>query len=497
MPEPSAPRSPRKPRRDTEVPSLPVAFSGTEALPDLVDRCLRAAVDPLLGFISSNPHITHPHAGTWPDSVAQGFFRWDRNRDPSRDVRDHERDPYVLTRWLRDTWGCDGGWTVLTARGITSQDVEQLFQLRNGHAHNQYVADPPLGASQVQDGLGTLHRILNAIGAPAQEAYVLRAYEIAREKAERLTKRKQWLGLSSDEPAGRPHTVGLHWTEPEPETLKPQAWWLVHLDGRGELQGSVVPRSTEDVLKYLDRFQDADTPVLMGCAFCLSVPVWLAEHCAVLERLPAPEAMWRVAEEHAEPAYDASSLIANVNSALGLEDGPFWRGDANEPDPNSAADRPDMRATELSVKKQTEAQPSSVFRVGGDASVGALALWGMPVLPWLRESGFRIWPFEEPGRRTVVEIFPRSLWAATQPEHPVRSRPADREQFLSGRAAVGLGGGTQETFLTERRAFDALLTAWALRRYGGNLARTPRGSRPEAVVEGEIWLPTPSSKRPG
>ncbi len=47
--------------------------------------------------------------------------------------------------------------------------------------------------------------------------------------------------------------------------------------------------------------------------------------------------------------------------------------------------------------------------------------------------------------------------------------------------------------MTERRAFDALMTAWALREFGGNLKYLPWG-KGHSALEGEIWLPT--SNRP-
>lgn len=470
-------------------------FNGSEGLPDLVDRCLRVAVGPLLTLISSRPDITHETAGRWSEAVEKRVFRWSEEQ-PSRRVRDHPKDPYILTRWLCDTWNRDGGWTTLIDAGITHDDVRDLFRLRNGHAHNQYESgDAPLEASDVRDGLGNLCRILDAIGAPEEAKYVRSAQDIAGGKAKGSAKRKQWLDLRSDEPRGVTHTVGLHWTEPAPDSLKPEAWWLVDLDADGVLKSPVTPQSTDEVLAYLGRFQEAGESVLLGCAFCFSVPKWLGDRLASESGIPAPDVLWRAADRCAEPAANAAELIESINAELDAGPGPFWRGDLNEVDPISASRHPGMRATEKAVQKQTEARPSSVFRVGGDASVGALALWGMAILPWLRESGFAIWPFDDPGPRTAVEIFPRSLWSATNPGRPVRSRQSDREAFFDGRASVGLGGATRDVFVKERRAFDALLTAWSLRRYGGNIARSPDGSSPAAAVEGEIWLPTPNSKR--
>ncbi len=474
---------------------LPLPITGDEDLADLVDRSLRAAAEPLRDYVRKDPDLEHRYAGTWQHAVRNNLFKWSLDARESRSIRDHDLDPHILIKWVLTTWNLPDAWPCLHDAGISKEHIELIFKLRNGHAHNRYVSSvEPFEPGDVSSGLGALRAVMAAIGDKAAAQYVQSAYEVADRRAKRLTKRKRWKDLRDDEPSGTPHTVGLHWTEPDPQTRKPAAWWLVHLDHSGQLKSAPVPQSTTDVRDYLAKFVENDQPVLLGCAFCFSVPRWLGERCASQNNDPLPECVWAVVEEAASGAANAKDLVRSINEALGLEDGPFWQGDTNDPDPNEAAGRASLRRTEVRVQKATEAKPSSVFRVGGDASVGGLALWGMPMLHWLRSQGFSIWPFDPPGKRTVVEIFPRSLWSATQFDSAVPSLPGDRTRFLDGHP-YGDGGGTRETLLKERRAFDALMTAWALRNYGGNISRYVLGSS-ESAVEGEIWLPTPNGARP-
>ncbi len=475
---------------------LPLPITGDEDLPDVVDRSLRAAVEPLRTYVRKHTDVKHKYAGTWQDAVGKALFKWKLGTIESRDIRDHDRDPHILIKWVLTTWDNGDAWPGLRDAGISKEHIELVFKLRNGHAHNRYVSSvEPFEPGDVSRGLGALRAVMDAIGDKAAAQYVQSAYEVADRRAKRVTKRKQWKGLRGDEPSDTPHTVGLHWTEPDPQTRKPAAWWLIHLDPSDQIKSAPVPQSTTDVRDYLAKFVENDQPVLLGCAFCFSVPHWLGEYRASQNNDQLPECVWAVVEEAASGAANAKDLVRSINEALGLGDGPFWQGDTNVPDPNEAAGRMSFRRTEKYVQRATEAKPSSVFRVGGDASVGGLALWGMPMLRWLRSIGFKIWPFDPHGKRTVVEIFPRSLWSATQFDSAVPSLPGDRTRFLDGHP-YGDGGETRETLLRERRAFDALMTAWALRNYGGNISRSVRGSKDKSAVEGEIWLPTPNGARP-
>ncbi len=422
------------------MPDLPPPLSGPEDLPDIVGRALRAAVPPLHTLVSYYPDLTHKHAGAWKDAVAGGFFKWTGSHtDGGHRARDHGHDPSILLRWIRDTWK-DGPWHKRFGSDAGLDQVRRAIDLRNQHAHNGYDRpDGPLDAGNVRDGLMALEEILRAIDAEHERAYVEHLFMEAAKRADQMTKRKQWKALKRDAPAGAPHTVGLHWTEPNPETLMPERWWLIHLDPQGDIQGPTHSLSTDDALRYLDGFVRDDKPALVGCAFCFSVPWWLASDQASTPDKPAFQAVWDVCDEATMTVQSTGELIAALNRGFGMEEGPFWRGDVNEPDPNGTAGRATMRRTEEQVAQQTEAQPSSVFQIGGDASVGALAVHGMPLLSLLRCSGYQIWPFGEPERRTVVEIFPRSLWASTQYESPVHSRPADRERFVESRG-YGRGG---------------------------------------------------------
>ena len=478
------------------VASLPPPLTGTEDLPDLVGRALRAAVPPLHRLVSRYADLREEHVGTWREAVDAEFFNWRGVKTDPSGSRDHDHDPYILLKWILETWR-DGPWQKQLAPQAGKSEVDRVFNLRNQHAHNRYDhSQHPLDAGDVRDGLMALETILSALKAEPERTYVDSLSVEAATRANNMTKRKLWKNLRKDRYPEQVHTVGLHWTEPDDETLRPDRIWLVHFEPDGKLNCPSGTMSVDDALDYLERFAAQDQAVLLGCAFCFSVPAWLitaVSQASQASGLDAVEIAWNICEQAGVKVSSVRELIGELNTGFGATAGPFWRGGANEPDPNGSAKQETMRQTEKAVAESTGAQPSSVFRVGGDASVGALAVEGMPLLPHLRAAGYRIWPFEQPGARTVVEVFPRSLWAATQYDRPVHSLPIDRERFVKERDYGG-GGRTKERLMQERRAFDALMTAWALREYGGNVHRLPWGTGLSAV-EGQIWLPTPHSER--
>lgn len=92
----------------------------------------------------------------------------------------------------------------------------------------------------------------------------------------------------------------------------------------------------------------------------------------------------------------------------------------------AVADRPQFRQTELDVRARG-IRPKSVFQLVGAGQVGRGSLYGMQALHRLAAAGFRIWPFDPPGRPLVVEIFPRLLTRAV-----VKSNAQAPEYALEG-----------------------------------------------------------------
>ncbi len=121
----------------------------------------------------------------------------------------------------------------------------------------------------------------------------------------------------------------------------------------------------------------------------------------------------------------------------------------------------------------------------------------MPILAKLRKRGARgvaIWPMDHPqlpDGLTCVEIFPRSVWTSVYPaELPWSKKNVMRRwNFIAHRRLDGIviSNSSAVQLATDERAFDALLTAWALRQHGGTLGRVL--DDPVALIEGRIWVP--------
>ena len=487
--------------------ALPPRLTGTEDLADIVGRALRAAVGPLHKLASSHPDVAHKNVGTWSHATSVGHFPFNEHKEEAKTNRDHERDPSILLKWIVFTWHhprksgkkrlVNGPWQRILRPAAGKRDFQKVLDLRNAHAHNDYDRTVnPLDAAEVGAGLQALTKILAALKAEEERTYVesLYAETAKRERRDSRVKRHRWKDLKRDQPIDT-HTVGLHWVEITPEEPRPKKLWLVHLPPDGPMKSPNGAIDPDYALHYLLSFSPQDR-VLVGCAFCFSTPSWLVERVTGEPGQMPVERMWQRFSDSACSTSASEDLIGQLNAQFGCESGPFWSGDANEPNPNSQRDQEEMRDTERFVAEQTNARPSSVFMVGGDAGVGALAVDGMALLlPELRKDDFRIWPFDQAGPRTVVEIFPRSLWAATQYNSPVHSRPTDRENFVESQN-LGLGGQTRDRLIAERRYFDALMTAWALQEYGGNIHRFPKPDpASKSSLEGRIWLPTPNAER--
>jgi hypothetical protein len=486
-----------------ELSELP-PLRGDELISDLGDRGLRLLAEPLYAVVREVP-ARHWHAGEWADVEREGRLRLSKPKQgeakESATARDgsawhHWRDPDVLLRWIEATWkDHQRDWQERLGPNIGRDDIRAMCNFRNAHAHNNYARTKrPLRDIDVRGALVTIQHVLTAIDSSREGNYVAEMVQVLERRTQGSRRFTRWQGLRSNRPRPSAHTFGLHWVEPEIEDpdRSPGRWWLAHLDRSGKLQGGLGRHTTEYVIDYLTSF-DPTEPVLGGCAFCFSTPAWFAHKLAGSTGKGTPwQDVWLAVEQATSGSETADVVAASLNAECGTPDTPFWLGWQNQPDPNSATGLPTMRATEEDVLRDTEARPESVFRIGGAASVGGLAVWGIPTLRRLRESGYQVWPLDEPGGWTIVEIFPRALWSATQPGAAVRSSQRDRVNFLDDHLDLARGSAIGETIVSERRAFDAVYTAWALRRYGGNVEKAAPPDSPYAT-EGRIWLPSPPS----
>ena len=114
----------------------------------------------------------------------------------------------------------------------------------------------------------------------------------------------------------------------------------------------------------------------------------------------------------------------------------------------------------------------------------------MPHLARLRAAGASIWPFDDAGPLTVVEIYPRLFTG------PVvkRSAPARRAAVAGDRRVPA---ALVEDVVASEDAFDAALSALAMAEHLVDLGRlraaTP-GSPP--ALEGALWRPPEAVRAP-
>lgn len=352
--------------------------------------------------------------------------------------------------------------------------------VRNGGVFNRAKHSEPITIDDAIVGLGTLREMMQAIGARTEADYMARPLNSLLRK--RLAKEARRM-RPKRRPVGKGvRTIGVHWNEPEESA--PGWWWVATMDDEQDIR---LERgwSTARVVRYL---QNQSPPFLAGLAFCFSAPRKYVE-----ERWSGdPSRLW---DECAKLTADSDftplpdELIGDIVRELGK---PFF-APQNGDRPPDLSDREMLRRTERDVRTKTEAVPKSIFEVGTRGTVGALALYGMPLLSELRSDAIAIWPFDKRviDGGTCVEIFPRSLWAAVFPgtDPALKGDREIRAAFLADKenGLTGVSAEIRSNLVAEHRAFDAMLTAWALRRYGRDLPVPPDVK--SAVLEGQIWIP--------
>ncbi len=272
--------------------------------------------------------------------------------------------------------------------------------------------------------------------------------------------------------------VGVHWVQPR--RVVPGSWLVVALLP-GEDAAVEVDLTSDEVVKYL---LGLSKPVVAGIAFCFSAPAWFVQR----EHQGKVADLWRWAEK-AAGGDDRHRISDDLPEPF-----QFVKGDAAIRSPKARGWEKLFRETEMTIFNELAVEPASVFDIGGEGSVGALAIKGMPILAELRKRGAAIWPMDDPqlpDGLTCVEIFPRSVWTSVYPAELPRSKKnvMRRWNFIADRREDGIviSDSSAVELATDERAFDALLTAWALRRYGGNLRAV--ADDPVALIEGRIWVP--------
>ncbi|GAA4876289.1 hypothetical protein [Actinomycetospora straminea] len=219
-----------------------------------------------------------------------------------------------------------------------------------------------------------------------------------------------------------------------------------------------------DGVAALLRKRAAAGPLVAGLDFSFALPAWFArEHgCADVA------ALWDLV------AREGERWLRECRP-------PFW-GRGATPRPPLDPARPGFRVTEEAARADG-LDPRSTFQIGGAGAVGTGSLRGMPHLARLRAAGFAVWPFDDAGPATLVEIYPRVHTG------PVVKRSATARRAVAG-ADPRIPAALLDDVVATEDAFDAALSALALAEHRdelGDLRAAPAGS-PEAL-EGALWRP--------
>lgn len=120
----------------------------------------------------------------------------------------------------------------------------------------------------------------------------------------------------------------------------------------------------------------------------------------------------------------AADLNTRIAAATGAPSGPFWgrpnelRLAALDPKRPSGTHVKKLRMCEVAARKQTKTKPKSPWQLTGAGSVGSQSLMGLPTVHRLLErfEDATLWPFEDPGRIVIGEIYP-SLFEQRAPKY--------------------------------------------------------------------------------
>lgn len=223
-----------------------------------------------------------------------------------------------------------------------------------------------------------------------------------------------------------------------------------------------------DVEAWLLGFARDQAPVVAGLDFSFSYPAWfLREHGCQ----DAP-AFWAQAAQHGE-------------QWLREPHPHFWgrRKGSGPPTTHRAPDWLGYRLCERTILP-TKRLPLSSFQIGGAGAVGTGTLRGMPMLARLRTAGWSVWPFDAPKLPLLVEIYPRALTGPV-----IKSDPAARETYLQAPRFASLTPRVCAQAVAGEDAFDALVSALAMRDHAQTFALLPQAADTTTRLEGAIWQP--------
>ena len=260
-----------------------------------------------------------------------------------------------------------------------------------------------------------------------------------------------------------PRYIAVDWSGARDAAEARKKIWLAEV-ANGRFVRLEAGRSREEIAEHLIDVARSGEPLSVGLDFAFSFPKWfLQQHKQATAR-----AMWSLVSSQGEGWLQSCAP-------------PFW-GLAGRTKPQGIQH---FRLTETLVSKEGLGAPKSVFQIGGAGAVGKGSVRGMPILARLSEAGFSVWPFDEPGLHTVVEIYPRVFTKGL-----VKNDPRGREAF-AGRLEPLPDPHMLRQVRDSEDALDAAASAAAMSRLLRGLS-SPVSLAPEARLEGLIWGPSGS-----
>lgn len=224
-------------------------------------------------------------------------------------------------------------------------------------------------------------------------------------------------------------------------------------------------RNREELAEHLVREAERDPRVIVGFDFAFSLPAWFLEE----RGLSSGRDLWKLADGEAE------GWLSECQP-------PFW-GRPGKRRPEIDAEHSQYRRTDREVPSTAGIRPKSVFQVGGAGAVGTGSLRGMPILRYLKDAGFSVWPFDPPGWPLVVEIYPRLLTKAVN-----KSDAGERASYLRRRYDA-LDERMYDRAVSSEDAFDAAVSALVMHEHLDDLTALPDIENRQALLEGLIWHP--------
>ncbi len=237
--------------------------------------------------------------------------------------------------------------------------------------------------------------------------------------------------------------------------------WLARVQS-GVVEQLECERDRQSVADYLITQARVEPDVIVGLDFAFSLPQWFLDE----RGLSSAHELWALA------ASEGEGWLSDCSP-------PFW-GRPGKMRPSLPSH---FRRADAEVPPIGGIKPKSVFQIGGAGAVGTGSLRGMPILRQLRDAGFAIWPFDEVGRSTVIEIYPRLLTGAV-----AKSSASARCEYLESRYP-NLESRFRQLGESSEDAFDALVSALVMDENRAAFSNLPVARDDQDRKEGRIWFP--------